>query len=166
MIDEKMWDDLKTAVLTARNDESRKSAMEALEAYTMSEPDPAFGYAPERVIQGILRVWGDNTQRILRNRILDYLDALGVSSPVPSRYSATPVELDAYLSTILCEDTKLRLYQWVGEHAVREAVADGRLAAERCLKENEERDLLEYFDEIDPAKGPVAYPSQLPKVAD
>ncbi|WP_033307347.1 hypothetical protein RFN58_06880 [Streptomyces iakyrus] len=43
---------------------------------------------------------------------------------MPSRFNATPAEIDAYLRTILAEDTYLRFQQAIGEHALAEAVED------------------------------------------
>ena len=43
---------------------------------------------------------------------------------LPSRFSATPSEIDAYLRTILAEDVYLRFQQTIGEHALAEAVED------------------------------------------
>lgn len=81
---------------------------------------------------------------------------------LPSRFTAQPEQVDAYLREILADDTRLAFYRWLGTIAVGEAVTDARLAAERSLDKNEERNLAEYFDEIDPAHGPVAYPSRPP----
>ena len=43
---------------------------------------------------------------------------------LPSRFHATPAEIDAYLRTILAEDVYLRFQQAIGEHALAEAVED------------------------------------------
>jgi hypothetical protein len=43
---------------------------------------------------------------------------------LPSRFSATPAEIDAYLRVILAEDVHLRFQQAIGEHALAEAVED------------------------------------------
>ncbi|GAP46940.1 hypothetical protein [Streptomyces azureus] len=42
----------------------------------------------------------------------------------PSRFHATPAQIDAYLRTILAEDTHLRYQQAIGEHALAEAIED------------------------------------------
>jgi hypothetical protein len=44
----------------------------------------------------------------------------------PSRFSATPEDIDAFLHQEFAEDTLLKFYQWVGQHAVFEAVVDGQ----------------------------------------
>ncbi|MEV0443585.1 hypothetical protein AB0I84_23425 [Streptomyces spectabilis] len=43
---------------------------------------------------------------------------------LPSRFGATPVEVDQRLSRILAEDTYLRYQQAIGGAAVREAAQD------------------------------------------
>ena len=40
----------------------------------------------------------------------------------PSRFTATPAEVDAYLRAILAEDTYLRYQQAIGEHVLGDAV--------------------------------------------
>ncbi|WP_329131425.1 hypothetical protein OG552_10175 [Streptomyces sp. NBC_01476] len=42
----------------------------------------------------------------------------------PSRFAATPAEVDVYLRSILAEDTYLRYQQAIGSEAVREAMDD------------------------------------------
>lgn len=58
--------------------------------------------------------------------LLDQYDAgrdAGLTD-LPSRFTATPAEVDAYLRTILAEDTYLRFQQAIGEHALAEVVED------------------------------------------
>ena len=43
---------------------------------------------------------------------------------LPSRFTATPAEVDAHLRTILAEDTYLRFQQEIGAHALTETVED------------------------------------------
>lgn len=76
----------------------------------------------------------------------------------PSRFSATPAEVDRYLRQILAEDTYLRYQQVIGDCAVEEATKDLRMEhasgdANSCW--------LQAADHIDPMKDGGHYPSQL-----
>jgi hypothetical protein len=81
---------------------------------------------------------------------------------LPSRFDATPAEVDQHLRRILAEDTYLRYQQAIGARAVAEAVNKTR-TTERPS------DYIDLFDNgakwpgdlIDPAKGGGPYPSQL-----
>jgi hypothetical protein len=44
----------------------------------------------------------------------------------PSRFTATPAEVDAYLRTVLAEDTYLRFQQEIGAQALHEVVEDAQ----------------------------------------
>lgn len=82
-----------------------------------------------------------------------------------SRFSATPAEVDAYLRTILAEDTYLRYQQTIGSRATWEAARDLRMDATQIQLSNPAgADLVRAdADRIDPMKrsngGP--YPSAL-----
>lgn len=43
---------------------------------------------------------------------------------LPSRFTATPAEIDAHLRAILAEDVYLRFQQTIGEHAIAQTVED------------------------------------------
>jgi hypothetical protein len=90
---------------------------------------------------------------------------------LPSRFNATPAEVDAYLRTILAEDTYLSYQQTIGEHALTEAVEDVQTI--RAAADNEglyNADWREGWDDvidrIDPDRnGPcpaklIEFPSQ------
>jgi hypothetical protein len=49
-----------------------------------------------------------------------------LTAELPSRFHATPAQVDAYLRTILAEDTYLRFQQAIGEHALAETVEDAQ----------------------------------------
>ena len=84
----------------------------------------------------------------------------------PSRFHATPAEVDAYLRTILAEDTLLR-YQWaVGDAAAHEAAEEIRAETSRLkgygvLEPDLFRPCRDAADQIDPATGGGHYPSVL-----
>lgn len=81
---------------------------------------------------------------------------------LPSRFAATPSEIDQHLRRILAEDVYLRFQQAIGARAVVEAVDETRTTD---LPE----DYVDLFDNgskwagdlIDPAKSGGPYPSQL-----
>lgn len=91
-------------------------------------------------------------------------DATGGEGPaLPSRFHATPVEVDDYLRRILCEDTLLN-YQWViGDKAVEEAAKDvrGAIAVRSLDPTRRSLSAKEAADHVDPAKGGGHYPSVL-----
>ena len=55
---------------------------------------------------------------------------------LPSRFNATPAQIDACLRTILAEDVYLRFQQAIGEHALAEAVEDA--ATVRASADNDD----------------------------
>lgn len=83
----------------------------------------------------------------------------------PSRFHATPAEIDAHLREILAEDVYLRYQQTIGEHAIAQTVED--TDAVRAAADNEghyNNDWREgwddYRDRVDPDQnGP--YPVKL-----
>lgn len=84
----------------------------------------------------------------------------------PSRFTATPAEVDAYLRTILAEDTYLRYQQAIGDRAVEEAAKDIRmetasLKAHGVLELDKDWAASDAADHVDPLKGGGPYPSQL-----
>lgn len=89
---------------------------------------------------------------------------------LPSRLNATPAQIDAYLRTILAEDTYLRFQQAIGEHAIAQTVEDA--GAVRAGADNEglyNNDWREGWDDaierVDPDQnGP--YPVELVKFPD
>ncbi|WP_225825610.1 hypothetical protein [Streptomyces naphthomycinicus] len=54
---------------------------------------------------------------------------------LPSRFNATPAEIDAHLRSILAEDVYLRFQQTIGEHAIAQTVEDA--GAVRAAADNE-----------------------------
>ena len=89
---------------------------------------------------------------------------------LPNRFTATPAEVDAYLRTILAEDTYLRFQQTIGEHAIAQTVEDVdavRAAADdEGLYSNAWREGWDdYRDRVDPDQnGP--YPVKLVEFPD
>jgi hypothetical protein len=84
---------------------------------------------------------------------------------LPSRFHATPAEIDAYLRTILAEDTYLRFQQTIGEHAIAQTVEDTdivRAAADNeGLYNNDWREGWDdYRDRVDPDRNDP-YPVKL-----
>ncbi|EST24365.1 hypothetical protein [Streptomyces roseochromogenus] len=84
---------------------------------------------------------------------------------LPSRFDATPAEVDQHLRRIIAEDVYLRYQQTIGARAVAEAVKDVRLevAAPDAPDAHQWRAVADY---LDPDKGGNPYPSQLRKDAD
>jgi hypothetical protein len=81
--------------------------------------------------------------------------------PRPSRYSATPAEIDAFLCEHFAEDVLLR-YQWaVGSAVLDEACNDLRTAAEREGIADDVQDWATAADYIDPKKDGFRLPSNL-----
>lgn len=85
---------------------------------------------------------------------------------LPSHFHATPAEIDAYLRTILAEDTYLRFQQTIGEHAIAQTVEDVQVV--RAAADNEglyNNDWREGWDDvidrIDPDRGNGPYPVKL-----
>lgn len=84
---------------------------------------------------------------------------------LPSRFHATPADVDAYLRTILAEDTYLRFQQTIGEHAIAQTVEDTDVvragADNEGLYNNDWREGWDdYRDRVDPDQnGP--YPVKL-----
>lgn len=89
---------------------------------------------------------------------------------LPSRFNATPAEVDAYLRTIFAEDTYLRYQQAIGEYALAQTVEDVdvvRAAADNeGLHNNDWREGWDDFrDRVDPDQnGP--YPVKLIEFAE
>lgn len=78
----------------------------------------------------------------------------------PSRFAATPAEVDAYLRRILAEDTYLRYQQAISAAAVTEAVAE-----QRTLNPDRDPDFTEGVEwaasEVDPAQLGGPWPGSL-----
>lgn len=125
----------------------------------------------ERIVQQVgcpLPCMGhDETRRTYR----EILDVVAAAAPErrqakPSRFSATPAEIDRYLREIFAEDTYLRYQRTIGNLAVEEAARDIRmetaaLKANGVLEFDKYRPCRDAADQIDPAKGGGHYPSQL-----
>lgn len=82
----------------------------------------------------------------------------------PSRFTATPLDVDVYLRQILAEDVYLRYQQVIGNLAVSEAARDARMGAalRQVGGEPSMAELVrEVADEIDPRKGAGPYPAVL-----
>ena len=62
--------------------------------------------------------------RLIAEVGMDVLYRTPAAMLTPSRLTGSPQEWDAYLSTVMAEDTKLAFYQWIGGKAVAEAVKD------------------------------------------
>ena len=85
---------------------------------------------------------------------------------LPSWLHGTPEDVDHWLHSIgaIPEDKLLAFYQWVGKHAVREAVAVAVDNVQQDPAPPEHRYYVyEFFDLIDPDKDGGPFPSQLPK---
>jgi hypothetical protein len=85
---------------------------------------------------------------------------------LPSRFAATPAQVDQYLRTILAEDTYLRYQQTIGDLAVEEAAKDIRmetasLKAHGVLEPDKDWAASSAADHIDPLRGGGHYPSKL-----
>lgn len=98
-------------------------------------------------------------------RLLQHLEPY--EEGTPSRFVASPQEWDAYLRTVMTEDSRLRFYQWIGHRAVVEAVQEARrdLGNDPAPVENRyysPSDVETFLDAIDPACGCGPYPSALP----
>lgn len=83
----------------------------------------------------------------------------------PSRFTATPAEIDAYLRSILAEDTYLRYQQAIGSEAVREAMGDA-VSFRNCddnaqMKQAWRSGIDDALGWIDPDGDGGPYPSQL-----
>lgn len=76
----------------------------------------------------------------------------------PSRFSATPAEIDRYLRRILAEDTYLRYQRTIGNLAVEEAAKDLRM--EHAAGGGHPQ-WLRAANHIDPPRARCDYPSQL-----
>ncbi|MFE6785130.1 hypothetical protein ACFVFF_23025 [Streptomyces sp. NPDC057680] len=84
----------------------------------------------------------------------------------PSRFSATPAQVDEYLRRILAEDTLLNYQRAIGNKAVEEAAMDIRmeiatLRVNGVLEPGKDWAASSVADHIDPAKGGGHYPSKL-----
>lgn len=88
-----------------------------------------------------------------------------VADKLPSRFHATPADVDRYLRTILAEDTYLRYQQVIGGEAVEEAAKDLRMEANAGAAEGMSSVLFAAFtkaaDHIDPMKSGGPFPSTL-----
>ena len=83
----------------------------------------------------------------------------------PSRFTATPAEVDSYLRTILAEDTYLRYQQAIGSEAVREAMGDAQ-SFRNCddnaqMKQAWRSGIDDALGYIDPDGDGGPYPAQL-----
>jgi len=85
---------------------------------------------------------------------------------LPSRFHATPTQIDAYLRTILAEDVYLAFQQAIGDHAIAQTVEDTQ--AVRAAADNEglyNADWREGWDDVidrvDPDRGNGPYPVKL-----
>ncbi|GHA01208.1 hypothetical protein ACFOOM_12330 [Streptomyces echinoruber] len=76
---------------------------------------------------------------------------------LPSRFDATPTEIDQHLRRILAEDTYLRYQQAIGNQAAQ----DVRATVRPEMKGIDQTARYVSADEIDPLKGGGPYPSQL-----
>ena len=90
----------------------------------------------------------------------------GRTPELPSRFSASPAEVDRFLRSILAEDTYLDFQRAIGNRAVEEAARDirmetNRLRAHRVLEPDRFRPCRDAADQIDPLKGGGPYPSVL-----
>jgi hypothetical protein len=92
-------------------------------------------------------------------------------SEIPSGVTGTPQEWDAYLRHYMSGPNRLEFYQWIGNRAVQEAVADARRALGNDPVPPEYRhydqgyieDLLDAMDTAPTEHGSGGpYPSQLP----
>ncbi|WDO09928.1 hypothetical protein ME763_32075 [Streptomyces murinus] len=85
------------------------------------------------------------------------------ASPValPSRFDATPAEVDQHLRRILAEDVYLRYQQTIGGLAVEEAAKDVRMTVRPEMSGIDQSARYAAADEIDPLKGGGLYPSKL-----
>ncbi|MEU8907003.1 hypothetical protein [Streptomyces mirabilis] len=86
---------------------------------------------------------------------------------LPSRFQATPAEVDQHLRRILAEDTYLRYQQAIGGMAVTEAAKDARDRVDGAdipgspVSSDYVKGHLDGADYIDPAKDGGPYPSEL-----
>ena len=86
---------------------------------------------------------------------------------LPSRFDATPAEIDQHLRRILAEDVYLSYQQAIGGAAVREAAEDLRTETTcpggpfNADEYGTHQNVPEGADYIDPAKDGGPYPSQL-----
>lgn len=83
----------------------------------------------------------------------------------PSRFSATPFQVDAFMRTVLAEDTYLRYQQAIGSEAVREAMGDAQ-SYRNCddnaqMKQAWRSGIDDALGYIDPDGDGGPYPSQL-----
>lgn len=85
---------------------------------------------------------------------------------LPSRFHATPAEIDAHLREILAEDIYLRYQQTIGDYAIAQTVEDTQ--AVRAAADNEglyNADWREGWDDvierIDPDRDNGPYPVKL-----
>lgn len=82
----------------------------------------------------------------------------------PSRFAATPLDVDVFLRQHFAEDVYLRYQQVIGNLSVAEAARDARMDAALRQVEGEEsmaEVIREIADFIDPRKSGGPYPSQL-----
>jgi len=82
----------------------------------------------------------------------------GQTPEPPSRFSATPAEVDRFLRLILAEDTYLRYQRAIGNRAVEEAAKDLRV---EVASREADVEWIDAADHIDPLKGGGHYPSAL-----
>lgn len=118
------------------------------------------------------------TEKQIRERLVQELkeqhpevdwDAPANPGGAPQRFSGTPQEWDAYLSTIMADDVRLRFYQWIGTRAVTEAVQDVRrdMGDDPVPPEYRHYDqgyVEDLLDAVDPTCDGGPYPSGLPEL--
>ncbi|MEU9000487.1 hypothetical protein [Streptomyces sp. NPDC048551] len=88
----------------------------------------------------------------------------GEPTPPPSRFNATPLDVDVFLRQHFAEDVYLRYQQVIGNLSVSQAARDARMGAalRQVGGEPSMAELIrEVADEIDPRKGGGPYPAVL-----
>lgn len=87
-----------------------------------------------------------------------------VAQEAPSRFHATPAEINAFLLTHFAEDTLLRYQHAIGNRAVAEAARDIRMDANMRQLQGDHRKAehgRQFADLIDPLKGGGNWPTGL-----
>ncbi len=90
-----------------------------------------------------------------------------LESNVPSGQDGSPEDYDAWLRDLITDDRRLAFYQWVGAHAVKEALAEVRLGLHNDPVPPENRSysqdsVEEFLEASDPDQGADPFPVQLP----
>lgn len=90
---------------------------------------------------------------------------MSTSPQMPSRFTATPADVDVFLRSILAEDTYLRYQQAIGSEAVREAMDDATAYRNsddnRSMKQAWRSGIDDAMGYIDPEGDGGPYPSRL-----